>query len=53
MKIRTMVIDDYDKVYELWTNTTGMGMLGIGAGASWAMPGPFIWRKHRYGGQAL
>lgn len=24
MKIRTMTIDDYDKVYELWINTPGM-----------------------------
>ena len=29
MKIRTMVIDDYDKVYKLWTNTTGMGLRSI------------------------
>lgn len=26
MKIRTMTIDDYDKVYELWINTPGMGL---------------------------
>lgn len=27
MKIRVMTIEDYDKVYELWASTEGMGML--------------------------
>lgn len=26
MNIRTMTIDDYDKVYDLWINTPGMGL---------------------------
>ena len=29
MEIRTMTIDDYDKVYQLWTNTKGMGMRSL------------------------
>lgn len=29
MEIRSMSIEDYDKVHELWTNTKGMGMRGI------------------------
>lgn len=29
MKIRNMVIDDYEKVYKLWTNTAGMGMRSL------------------------
>lgn len=26
MMIRKMTIEDYDKVYELWINTPGMGL---------------------------
>ncbi|WP_461205887.1 hypothetical protein [Clostridium sp. DL1XJH146] len=26
MKIRNMVIDDYEAVYHLWTSTPGMGL---------------------------
>ena len=26
MKIRQMVIEDYKQVYDLWINTTGMGL---------------------------
>lgn len=29
MEIRNMVIEDYEKVYKLWTNTTGMGMRSL------------------------
>ncbi|WP_407308546.1 GNAT family N-acetyltransferase [Desulfosporosinus sp. SB140] len=29
MKIRVMSIEDYDKVYQLWTNTEGMGMRSL------------------------
>lgn len=29
MEIRLMSIKDYDKVYELWTNTKGMGMRSL------------------------
>ena len=29
MIIRTMTISDYEKVYELWTNTAGMGMRSL------------------------
>lgn len=29
MKIRTMVIEDYEKVYKLWTSTAGMGMRSL------------------------
>ncbi|WP_425802354.1 GNAT family N-acetyltransferase [Desulfitobacterium sp. Sab5] len=29
MKIRVMSIEDYDKVYELWTNTEGMGLRSL------------------------
>jgi N-acetylglutamate synthase len=29
MEIRLMTIDDYDKVYQLWTNTKGMGMRSL------------------------
>lgn len=29
MEIRLMTIDDYDKVYHLWTNTEGMGMRSL------------------------
>ena len=29
MEIRLMSIEDYDKVYELWTNTKGMGMRSL------------------------
>lgn len=29
MEIKLMFIDDYDKVYQLWTNTEGMGMRSL------------------------
>ena len=29
MKIRLLTIEDYDKVYQLWTNTKGMGMRSL------------------------
>lgn len=29
MKIRSMIIDDYDKVYELWISCVGMGLNNI------------------------
>lgn len=29
MEIKLMSIEDYDKVYELWTNTEGMGMRSL------------------------
>lgn len=29
MEIRMMAISDYEKVYELWTNTAGMGMRSL------------------------
>lgn len=29
MEIRVMTIDDYEKVYELWSNTSGMGLRSI------------------------
>lgn len=29
MQIRNMVIDDYDSVFSLWTNTPGMGMRSL------------------------
>lgn len=29
MEIRLMSIEDYDKVYQLWTNTQGMGMRSL------------------------
>lgn len=29
MEIRTMTIDDYEGVYKLWINTSGMGMRSI------------------------
>lgn len=29
MEIREMTISDYEKVYELWTNTAGMGMRSL------------------------
>lgn len=29
MEIRKMTIDDYERVYELWTNTPGMGMRSV------------------------
>lgn len=29
MNIRKMTIDDYEDVYELWSNTSGMGMRSI------------------------
>ncbi|MFL0195699.1 GNAT family N-acetyltransferase [Clostridium sp. WILCCON 0269] len=29
MQIRTMTIDDYEEVYQLWTNTPGMGMRSV------------------------
>lgn len=29
MEIRLMSIEDYDKVYQLWTNTEGMGMRSL------------------------
>ena len=29
MQIRTMVIEDYEKSYELWANTAGMGMRSL------------------------
>lgn len=29
MKIRRMIIEDYEKVYALWTNTAGMGMRSL------------------------
>lgn len=29
MKVRLMSIEDYDKVYGLWTNTQGMGMRNL------------------------
>lgn len=29
MKIRKMTIDDYERVYHLWTNTPGMGMRSV------------------------
>lgn len=29
MRIRKMTIDDYEKVYQLWTNTPGMGMRSL------------------------
>ncbi|WP_243662050.1 hypothetical protein [Miniphocaeibacter halophilus] len=29
MKIRTMSIDDYEKIYNLWINTPGMGLNNI------------------------
>jgi len=29
MEIRAMVIEDYERVYKLWTNTAGMGMRSL------------------------
>jgi N-acetylglutamate synthase len=29
MEIKLMTIDDYDKVYQLWTSTVGMGMRSL------------------------
>lgn len=29
MKIRRMLINDYEKVYQLWTNTDGMGIRSL------------------------
>jgi ribosomal protein S18 acetylase RimI-like enzyme len=29
MQIRKMTIDDYERVYHLWTNTPGMGMRSV------------------------
>ncbi len=29
MQIRNMVIDDYESVFKLWTNTAGMGMRSL------------------------
>lgn len=29
MEIKTMVIEDYENVYELWTNTAGVGMRSV------------------------
>lgn len=29
MEIKLMTIEDYDKVYQLWTNTQGMGMRSL------------------------
>lgn len=29
MKIRKMIIDDYEGVYQLWNNTDGMGMRSV------------------------
>ena len=29
MEIKLMTINDYDKVYQLWTNTEGMGMRSL------------------------
>jgi len=29
MKIRKMPINDYERVYQLWTNTPGMGMRSV------------------------
>ena len=29
MQIRKMTINDYEEVYQLWTNTTGMGMRSV------------------------
>ncbi len=29
MQIRNMVIDDYEAVFKLWTNTSGMGMRSL------------------------
>lgn len=29
MQIRKMTINDYEKVYQLWTNTPGMGMRSV------------------------
>ncbi len=29
MIIREMVIEDYEKVYDLWINTTGMGLINL------------------------
>ncbi|GFZ31419.1 N-acetyltransferase [Clostridium zeae] len=29
MEISLMTIEDYDKVYKLWTNTSGMGMRSV------------------------
>lgn len=29
MEIRTMVIEDYENAYKLWTNTKGMGMRSL------------------------
>lgn len=29
MKIRLLAIEDYEKVYDLWTNTKGMGMRSL------------------------
>ena len=29
MKIKVMTINDYDKVYQLWTSTEGMGMRSL------------------------
>ena len=29
MEIKLLTIQDYDKVYQLWTNTTGMGMRSL------------------------
>lgn len=29
MKIRKMIIGDYQVVYELWNNTSGMGMRNV------------------------
>jgi hypothetical protein len=29
MEIRIISIEDYNKVYELWTNTKGMGMRSL------------------------
>jgi hypothetical protein len=29
MEINLLMIEDYDKVYQLWTNTKGMGMRSL------------------------
>ena len=29
MEIKIMIIDDYEKVYQLWSNTNGMGMRSL------------------------
>ncbi|MCB2297869.1 GNAT family N-acetyltransferase [Clostridium tagluense] len=29
MEIKTMAIDDYENVYQLWSNTTGMGIRNL------------------------